>query len=300
MNNSDLGLALYDSFEQMLAHTKVTGNKLRLIFIMVEAGRIQIADEGGITHTAVSNDLLITKLDILIEQSMMSPDFKARILVFEEQALRTMWGSIFSIERELWGKLQFLRHHPVIHFTEQDLEVGNHITALAEILQSRFSDPHRSAIITPLILQLFGNLLLFGIQDLTTTDNQQSEPPLSTIHNSQGPTRADNIFRDFIALLSTQNPRPRFCHWYADRLCISEKYLSTICQRVSGKTASHWINEAIADDIRRLLRRSDITIKEISVQLDFPNLSFFGKFTKAHLGMSPTTYRKKLSNRTIF
>ena len=36
-----------------------------------------------------------------------------------------------------------------------------------------------------------------------------------------------------------------------------------------------------------------VIVKEISTELDFPNLSFFGKFVKAHLGMAPTEYRQK-------
>ena len=49
--------------------------------------------------------------------------------------------------------------------------------------------------------------------------------------------------------------------------------------------------------IEKYLRRSNLSIKEISELLGFPNLSFFGKFTKSHLGMSPTQYRKDQSMR---
>lgn len=35
-----------------------------------------------------------------------------------------------------------------------------------------------------------------------------------------------------------------------------------------------------------------MSIKEISNYLEFPNLSFFGKYVKAHLGCSPTEFRR--------
>ncbi len=53
------------------------------------------------------------------------------------------------------------------------------------------------------------------------------------------------------------------------------------------------IHETTVNTIRQQLRYSNKTVKEISTELDFPNLSFFGKFVKAHLGMAPTEYRQK-------
>ena len=75
-------------------------------------------------------------------------------------------------------------------------------------------------------------------------------------------------------------------------MCITSKYLSNICKENSGKTAYDWIIEYAIEDINRLLSHSDMSIKEIANYLDFPNLSFFGKFVKAHLGCSPTEFRR--------
>ena len=63
---------------------------------------------------------------------------------------------------------------------------------------------------------------------------------------------------------------------------------------MSGSTASEVINRCITDDVRRLLHNPDKSVKEISNELGFPNLSFFGKYVKRMLGMSPKTYRKSL------
>lgn len=78
---------------------------------------------------------------------------------------------------------------------------------------------------------------------------------------------------------------------YADRLCITPKYLSAVCKATTGKTASDIINRYVVEDIRRLLKQPGKSIKEIANELDFPNLSFFGKYVKKHLGTSPTQYR---------
>ncbi|MBQ5408231.1 MAG: AraC family transcriptional regulator [Prevotella sp.] len=49
----------------------------------------------------------------------------------------------------------------------------------------------------------------------------------------------------------------------------------------------------------RQLHYSNKTVKEISTELDFPNLSFFGKFVWEHMGMSPTEYRQQNLNNII-
>lgn len=102
------------------------------------------------------------------------------------------------------------------------------------------------------------------------------------------------LFKKFINLLIGCRIKPRTVTWYADKLCVSPKYLSAVCKNVSGKTAFHWINQYVQIDIRHWLKNSDRTIKEIADILDFPNISFFGKYCRQHFGMSPTEYRKHL------
>jgi AraC-like DNA-binding protein len=70
-----------------------------------------------------------------------------------------------------------------------------------------------------------------------------------------------------------------------------------VCKQVSGKTALEWINEYVLIDVRHWLKNSDKSVKEIADLLNFPNLSFFGKYCRAHLGMSPLKYRRELRGK---
>ena len=106
--------------------------------------------------------------------------------------------------------------------------------------------------------------------------------------------QSEILFGRFIELLSNSDLKERTVNFYAEKLCITPKYLSVVCKRTSGKTASDWINEFVVKEIKKQLRHSSKSIKEIALDLDFPNLSFFGKYVKAHLGLSPTQYRNKL------
>jgi AraC-like DNA-binding protein len=83
---------------------------------------------------------------------------------------------------------------------------------------------------------------------------------------------------------------------FANMLNITPKYLSKCVKDESGRSPIDLIHETTAGTIRQQLRYSNKTVKEICTELDFPNLSFFGKFVKEHLGMSPTEYRQQNLN----
>ena len=70
-------------------------------------------------------------------------------------------------------------------------------------------------------------------------------------------------------------------------------YLSSVCKATCGETASMLIHKAVTKDIADLLSYSNKSIKEIMVELDFPSLSFFGKYVKKHFGVGPKEYRSK-------
>ena len=105
---------------------------------------------------------------------------------------------------------------------------------------------------------------------------------------------AENLFREFIELLSSESPKKRFVKYYAEKLNVTPKYLSSVCKSISGHTALDLINQYVVKDILYALKKKESSIKDIAYGLDFPNLSFFGKYVKKHLGMSPRMYREKM------
>lgn len=106
--------------------------------------------------------------------------------------------------------------------------------------------------------------------------------------------QGDLLFRLYIELLAESGGLERSVKAYAEKLCITPKYLSSLCKKVSGKTALSWIHQFTIDAIIKRLKYSNMTIKEISDSMNFPNISFFGKFVKSQTGMSPSEYRKKM------
>lgn len=101
------------------------------------------------------------------------------------------------------------------------------------------------------------------------------------------------LFHRFMELLEgSDGPcTRRDIGYYADRLCVTPKYLSTVCRNISGRSARVWISDSITGAIEERLRRGDCSIKEIAAEMGFPGLSGFSKFVKSRLGVAPSQVR---------
>ena len=79
--------------------------------------------------------------------------------------------------------------------------------------------------------------------------------------------------------------------FYADRLCISTRYLSTIIRSVAHSTAKEFIDRSVVLEIKMLLESTELSVQEIAYRLHFPDQSYLGRFFKKHTGVSPTEFR---------
>ena len=105
-------------------------------------------------------------------------------------------------------------------------------------------------------------------------------------------SREQTIFDRFIQLVNQHCRQQHQIGYYADRLCLTERYLGTVIRQTSGTTAKDWIDRALITQAKVLLRHSDKSVIQISEDLDFPNPSFFSKYFKRLTGMTPGEYKK--------
>lgn len=112
------------------------------------------------------------------------------------------------------------------------------------------------------------------------------------VHKEENTIRKNQTFERFIALVTEYHSTQRGMQFYADKLCLTPKYLSKIVKESSGRTGPEWIDSFVILEAKNLLRYSDLSIKEISYRLEFPSSSVFHKFFKSHTGITPSDYRK--------
>ena len=110
--------------------------------------------------------------------------------------------------------------------------------------------------------------------------------------NSKTQSRAYAIFDQFIKLVSQHFKHERSVEWYSSEMCLTPNHLSEVVKLVSGKTAGQWINTLVIIEIKSLLMNTPLSIKEIAMEMNFPNQSFLGKYFKNTEGISPSDFRK--------
>lgn len=120
------------------------------------------------------------------------------------------------------------------------------------------------------------------------TQRLASAPP----EESASSARVNQVFERFLALVTEYHNEQRGVAFYADKLCLTPKYLSKLVKMSSGRSAPDWIDSYVILEAKNLLKYSDKPIKEIVYLLHFPNQSVFYKFFKAHTGQTPSEYRK--------
>jgi len=62
-------------------------------------------------------------------------------------------------------------------------------------------------------------------------------------------------------------------------------------KQTTGKTCVEIITSMVIMDAKAQLKSTNLSIHDIADALNFTNMSFFGKYFKRHVGMSPQEYR---------
>ncbi|WP_455632311.1 helix-turn-helix domain-containing protein [Parabacteroides sp.] len=108
-----------------------------------------------------------------------------------------------------------------------------------------------------------------------------------------GYNRGEELFHKFITCIQTHYLDQKDVAFYANELCISPRYLSTITRQVTGESAKTLIDRHIILETKVLLRTTEMTVQEITNRLNFPSQSYLGRYFKKHTGESPIEYRMK-------
>lgn len=101
------------------------------------------------------------------------------------------------------------------------------------------------------------------------------------------------LFVQFRKTLEQQYTQMHTVKEYADYLNVSAKTLSNCVLECSGKTPLSFINDRIALEAKRLVRFSNMMIKEIADYLGFEDPSYFVKFFKRQTGYLPSSFREQ-------
>lgn len=125
--------------------------------------------------------------------------------------------------------------------------------------------------------------LILGLSQLIIHGRNNNTP--------QQYNRNQEIVKELVRMVVMNYHTERNVGFYADKLHLSPQHLSTTIKKITGKTLTDIISSFIINDAKAKLKSSEMTIQEIAYSLNFPDISFFGKYFKRYTGMSPKQYR---------
>jgi len=238
-------------------------------------GRILI-EVGGNSQVKVGpGQLLLIPTGKLVQPMLISTDVVAGALLVSDRMLRAVLGSQINI----WNKAMYMKEIYVI-------DEAGWMEGLQSYASTTFKGSTNLVLCREIILSFLRTMVLLICEQLLQHDEMVSTKDVSSLHDK-------DIFNHFLLLISEQQQKRQRVSFYAEKLNITSKYLSFISKKVSGKTPMRWITESVMQDCYELLKESDLTIKEISNRLGFPNSSFFGQYFREEAGVTPMAYRKE-------
>ena len=222
------------------------------------------------------NDILLCHPQTIFEHKITNLDFKYCGFCLSPEYVK----QISLISSNSWNAILFVENNPIIALDENESSL---FLQYYNLIRSKFEteSQHHLKQLIDMLLQAF----IYEFHD-SMEKRIKIDPPQ---YNS-----ADNLFTSFLNILVNSYPKERSVSYYADKLFVTPKYLSAICKEISGETASDIITRYVKKDIECLLKQPNKTIKEIANELEFSNLSFFGKYVKRIFGVSPKEYRENL------
>lgn len=203
-----------------------------------------------------------------------SSDFEAHYFSIQGTSAKE-WNAFIDLDT-VFSLSSYIAKHP---HTQLSLDETLVMTQYLNLLKSRY-EADAQAIIIRFILSAF----TLELNRIFTAREKSDRSKIS---------RQEDILWKFLTLLKQYHQEERTVNFYADKMCISPKHLSSVIKQMSHKTAHELIADFVTMTAKRLLKTTTMSIQEISDELNFANQSFFGKFFKQNTGQSPSAYRRK-------
>ena len=237
-----------------------TFNKCGLFFC--RKGNVEVSLEDK--HFQINpGDVYIYMASTLVHLLHKSEDAEGVMVEVDLDYIIPIVNRVINVENQL-----FMRKHPCISLSDKQRA---HLEYLLDNLRERIEAEDVQEVNLHEILNMY-----FA--------NQPMQPLPQN--------KKDVIFQNFMLALFRLYRKERDVAYYARMQHITPRYFSTIIKEKSGNSALQWIVQMVITEAKQLLEGSDLSIKEIADQLNFPTQSFFGKYFKQYVGISPKEYRK--------
>ncbi len=224
-------------------------------------------------YELVPNDLVTIFTGTVVKIKQVSSDARLTLVCFSPEVANQVnplrvTGEFFTVilDRPVLG----LRNEPAFYFKD-------YISLLNHAGQHQVMDKSADFVIASYNSILVATQLVYKSHTL----------------RQKTVSRKEEICRELIELITQNYVQQRRAQYYADTLGISLQHLSTTVKNVTGKNVLDIIAYMVIMDAKSKLKTTNMTIQEIAFSLNFPSASFFGKYFRRHVNLTPLEYRKR-------
>lgn len=217
------------------------------------------------------NSMLIVLSSHITEAFEESEDFKGTYVFMSERFLsRLEIADSFSF-------YESVDENPLLQCDDQTMNaLMLYVDLSVAILRQQDKNPNTGEAIR-LLTRIFFLMMAWFIHPSAIKKETESRPSIVT--------------HQFLELVKHNYREHRDVEFYADKMNISAKYMSTLVKQASGKSAIQWIENYVILDAKAQLASTANSIQQITYDLNFPTQSIFGRYFKRSVGMSPKEYR---------
>lgn len=239
-----------------------------LVFLLTTGGEAIVGIDEH-TYTLRTGTLLTLLPLHLLSTTLQKEEHRCLTLAFMFDAMTDFPYMLQSVISEK------MEHTPVIRLTEEEM-------VRLENLHKNVAD-HYIRNTHPAYQEILRSFLFIYTAEVCAI--YSGKPAKSSF------THNEELTGSFFRLLHQYFRTNREATFYADRLCLSSKYLSRVIRQVTGQVPSYWIADFTVREAKTLLKSTTLTVTQISEELNFPNSSFFARYFKRLAGVSPQEYR---------
>lgn len=262
-----------------------TFNKCGIFYC--QRGSVEVSLEGCHYHIK-PGDVYIYMASTLVHLLHKSEDAEGIMVEVDFYYILPIVNKVINVESQL-----FMRKNPCVSLSSEQCA---HFEYLLNNLWDRINaeDCQKENVqyqhLKLELIKSMGQTICYEILNMYFT-NQPLQPL------QQG--KKDVVFQNFMLSLFRFYRKERDVSFYARMQHITPRYFSAIIKEKTGDSALQWIVRMVITEAKQLLEESDLSIKEIADQLNFPTQSFFGKYFKQYVGVSPKEYRNNAATTRI-
>ncbi len=169
-----------------------------------------------------------------------------------------------------------------LHLSERERTV---ISSLLDQIEAEIENPvdrHSQTIITDAISMLLDYCMRYYDRQFITRHKVCSDVFSAFERNLKEYFENDNAEKNGLPSVA----------YFAEKACLSTGYFGDLIKKETGSTAQSYIQDAVINRSKHLLKEGTLSVSEISYRLGFQYAQHFTRLFKAKMGVTPNEYRK--------